>query len=64
MRKTLSDCKQCFQLALMVGRVLIELAKLARDMIPKEADPIIYQDIDHRPRVNQVTEAAQSATPQ
>ena len=41
MRKSLSDCKQCFLLAVMIARLLIELVKLARGVNPKEADPIM-----------------------
>ena len=41
MRKSLSDCKDCILLAIMVARLLIELVKLARGVKPKEADPIM-----------------------
>lgn len=42
MRKSLSGCTQCFLMAIMVARLLIELAKLARGEKLNLADSTTY----------------------
>ena len=42
MREKLSNCRDCILTAIMVARLLIELAKVARGERPKMADPIMY----------------------
>jgi hypothetical protein len=43
MRKSLWNCIQCFLVAIMVARLLIELVELARGVKPKEADPNVFE---------------------